>query len=1484
MTFHNYSIAPPATWQDFEKLCHFLWMDLLNDSNIQLNGRQGQAQSGVDVYGRNSSNGIFTCIQCKGKNQNYGNVVTEAELRREVDKAKTFMPIPGVFILATTAPNDQNIQKAARLISESHRKAGLFEVCVLGWDDLCQRISNSPRTIEVFYPQHSPVQANFIKTATENLLEINKKLDVVLPAKSVPIDISLIEKSFRVCSAGLLDWPKTLQVNNQWIYREEEENILAKIHSAYHSTTVLLGEPGTGKSAVLSKIGQSLMDSKKTVIAIKADQVDGTVIDFSTLSEAIDLPDAIDKCIIQVSQLKIVYLLIDQLDALSELIDVKTNRLSVLLNLVKKLSNTPNIHIILSSRPFEYKHDHRLSSLTTEKIILPNLNWVEVEQILMDNNIKIENSTDNFKDFLCRPNNLNFYLKYIQTNSEKIFTSHIDLYEHIWNNSLGQNELKEKRRVCMLRAATEMTNDAKQILPVARYDNYSLEIDWLCGSGLLIKHNNGKSFSFAHQTLQAFVWTRSFIQDNQSLIEFVLKHQDNLNIRPKLSTVIFYLREADPAEYEKQVKLLFGANFVKLRKHVQFLLIDCIGSQLEPTKTEINALLPQFSADSGFFARVCKSIEGKRKWFEVIKDSHVSSIMKRNDIYRYNIADVLASVIDHYEDAIITLLNNHWKNKDNITYLYETLKNINTWSHQILLLANYIAEQDNIDEYFIKNLADVISKSNIDSAISFVAHAFNIKFQKIIKESTFEDSVRAKIQKLLIFDTRWYELHKIAEASPKYFIDCFWSFLKNGAENTKFVYASQGNSYCECFGNWFSLSEENDISKKYFSVALEKAITLFAKTQSSEFIDFVDNNKSIELMPVQRLLAKGLEAIVERNASFVLNYLLEDSRRFMLGGSINNKYATTTNLLTSMFEHLNQEERVQLEKAIRTFKAFSVLSGDSPETKKNLLRKNRQVVFILIKSIPTDHISQSSRNFLVGEEKVLGSSIDRYTTTIRGGLIAQTSPMSIDQIIKAKNEDILNCFKEFTDNKSERLDDDKYVGSTEFARTFEKFSEQYPERATEIILKLTPKNLDAVTHGLEGISKSGNELDALLELIVKLEMTGFNSPSFYEDVARSLQNKIVFPYGLSDDFCIKLESWLVINKDDFASQTLSEEKYDIEKPSSVLWGFGRYGVVPRGNYSVISALIAGYINSNVPNFSRVLQFLKEHITRGDNIHMWLILLSNYFPKILYQCEQREAEELIDLFIEHYNEVLTTPQFATCLAWAFHWASPSKLNEWMNLIKLKNTHFANHIFGELLGIRFAIHSNDSWVRDQMSQLICNANNISLLSGLAYSLENIWCDSKSISTPYIIELINMGNPIISSILLRIIGHKDYVEVCSETESILDAFISKNTLMNIHERGMGIAKTLSALTVSYPAKVVKLSTQIIDSHGRELANVQTAAHVETSDLITIAITLHNIGPSFQATGLDLFERLLDIDVYEVRRVLQNIDGLPKVSYARN
>jgi tetratricopeptide (TPR) repeat protein len=180
--FTSVSIPRPKDWQAFERGARLLFEHALSDPAVQNNGRSGQRQYGVDIFGRRGGGGgPVVGIQCKGKDGNFRRAVTEAELKEEVEKTRKFQPKLDEFILITTAQDDAKIQRAARLLGEELRSKGrTLSISVWGWERFEQEIVRYPEAIRHFHPDAQPF--------TTEVLNSQRQINDRLQRESVKTD------------------------------------------------------------------------------------------------------------------------------------------------------------------------------------------------------------------------------------------------------------------------------------------------------------------------------------------------------------------------------------------------------------------------------------------------------------------------------------------------------------------------------------------------------------------------------------------------------------------------------------------------------------------------------------------------------------------------------------------------------------------------------------------------------------------------------------------------------------------------------------------------------------------------------------------------------------------------------------------------------------------------------------------------------------------------------------------------------------------------------------------------------------------------------------------------------------------------------------------------------------------------------------------------------------------------------------------------
>lgn len=162
------TLPRPENWQDFESLCKKLWGEIWNCPEIKKNGRLGQKQSGVDIYGIPGNEDGYYGIQCKGISEYSNRHLSEKEIDSEIDKAKDFEPKLKKMYFATTALRDSDVEAYIRKINIEHRNKGWFEVHLFCWEDIVERIFENRATYDYYLNSHAFKKNHSVKVGFGN--------------------------------------------------------------------------------------------------------------------------------------------------------------------------------------------------------------------------------------------------------------------------------------------------------------------------------------------------------------------------------------------------------------------------------------------------------------------------------------------------------------------------------------------------------------------------------------------------------------------------------------------------------------------------------------------------------------------------------------------------------------------------------------------------------------------------------------------------------------------------------------------------------------------------------------------------------------------------------------------------------------------------------------------------------------------------------------------------------------------------------------------------------------------------------------------------------------------------------------------------------------------------------------------------------------------------------------------------------------------
>ncbi len=129
MTF--FAFPPPKDPEEFERIVEQLAGPVLRSQQVNLNGRRGQGQDGVDVSVTTDAGEVG--IQCKLT----GSLRIDT-VKDEVEKAKKYVPQLTHFIVATTSPSDAVLQKELRKVKAP------FKLSLWSWDEINNHLNRLP--------------------------------------------------------------------------------------------------------------------------------------------------------------------------------------------------------------------------------------------------------------------------------------------------------------------------------------------------------------------------------------------------------------------------------------------------------------------------------------------------------------------------------------------------------------------------------------------------------------------------------------------------------------------------------------------------------------------------------------------------------------------------------------------------------------------------------------------------------------------------------------------------------------------------------------------------------------------------------------------------------------------------------------------------------------------------------------------------------------------------------------------------------------------------------------------------------------------------------------------------------------------------------------------------------------------------------------------------------------------------------------------
>lgn len=1335
--------------------------------------------------------------------------------------------------------------------------------------------------------------------------QVQAKLDNLLSdgAHELPVDVALTpadtetetvwREAFSAASRGLLHWPTTLG-DGQYIARLELDQLLAVAHSSERGTVALLGLPGSGKSALLARLGLELAATPNvSVLAIKGDLLDVAVATEEDLQRDLQLPELPSIMLRRLALTGPVVLLIDQLDALAGHLDAKTGRLSALLNLIKAVCETDGLHVFLSCRTFEFTHDIRISRIDAECVSLELPSWEEVLPILEAHDVKAAGWNSDAREVVRVPQQLNTYLQLKSSGVDEPFSNYTAMLDCLWDGRVLKTPSGGKAAHLAFEIAETMADKETLWLAKARFDDRVDDINLLVSSGILTMSEQG-SIGFSHQTVFEHVLARSFAKNDGQLSAYVLARKDSLFVRPKLWAALAYLRNVEPATYEAELWSIWNAQ--GLRKHLRFLLIEFMGSQPSPTDKE-ELLLAAANEQQELHAIVLKAITGSQGWFERFSSNVIVQAMS-NAMTADLCIQLLVAAWPHSPEQITRLLRDIWlPHPDNDRRMLFVLQEAPLWSPELVKIAKTIAGRAQLAAFHFDHLASVVGGTEPKVAIELIRLILDGELSRLkteglrlkgiaARESPVEgeagilwqmehDPVRP-LNSFLDDSHHWNSVPELAAASPSNFVSVLWPWYLSAfhdllelsrADAPNFGYPLP---YRADFR--FEGEDRNKLPPSSILEAIVVAVEGLANAAPQELQQWADKQATVALAPVQRLVAHALAHNPSQTATAALNFLLSDERRYFLG-NVSDSSSTSLALITACAPHWSVEEVARFTTKVKAFSPPRPQEKDAdPDAIRWWHRFVRRTRINLLRALPT-----KARTFEVQREIEEGNRVDPQRSEVGefvGGWIG--SPMAESQMSRASNDDIVNAFKAIPDKSGwDHPRDFRRGGNIQLARTFAEFSKEHPARSLEVIQRLQPDfGQRAVGYALEALAESYDP-DALMILIVQLHERGFGDDEFRAAVARAVERLLKRRITISEPVLVVLESWVptfeqVPTPEDAANEQSEEgSKNDAKDTGFLLSGSPRIESVPGGDYPILSAIIdARLAREEVP---AVIQLLRRYLGVSRDKRVWEMLMHSmaHIPLM----DAHDGPGLI-------GEVLSLPQLdgscgAAVLMGKTHWKALTEVMSNLGRWRYSDNVAARKGYGELVALIALTNTEGDLARQWLEELVETPGLADARVGAAATaVQILWPEPqfRSDSTDLLLRLLAKNEEAIWQEIFGLFGLVDKLESEPHTIRLLKD-IAENISHAPPPKESHVVERLGALLPRHAFIVARIASQLIQLWRDQLSNMGSTLNFAGQEIMDLAITLHRTEGT-KLEGLQMFEQLVEIDAYQVRAVLDELD----------
>ena len=365
------------------------------------------------------------------------------------------------------------------------------------------------------------------------------------------------------------------------------------------TTRVLTGRAGSGKTACVVELVDTLREQGNPVLAFRLDRIPWSSTTTTTeLGRTLHLEESPALVLAAAAEAsgRPAVLIVDQLDAVSTMPGTSSaafDLVETLLREARVLGTRVVVHTVVVCRAFDLENDSRLRQLVPPdsgaQVKVTEFTTEDVKSILTRSGFDPALLMPRQVELLRLPQNLSLFLEgRFDASRKPVFDTTKALFDRYWDtkrqsiadriSNVQEQWLDVIRRLCDEMTATQQLSVSKESL-----DTFSPQyLARMSSEGVL--SFDGHRYGFGHESFFDYCFARLFVTGSQSLVSFLTESEQHLFRRAQVRQVLAYLRDADRPRYVRELREFLSDD--RIRLHLKELAFALLAVVTEPGEDE----------------------------------------------------------------------------------------------------------------------------------------------------------------------------------------------------------------------------------------------------------------------------------------------------------------------------------------------------------------------------------------------------------------------------------------------------------------------------------------------------------------------------------------------------------------------------------------------------------------------------------------------------------------------------------------------------------------------------------------------------------------------------------------------------------------------------------------------------------------------------------------------------------------------------------